>query len=46
MRVSPWFALSPEFTVQWHRVPNDYGLESDIHRSFGGQLNFVWYNPY
>jgi hypothetical protein len=45
MRISPWFALSPELTAQWHRVPNDYGFPSDIHRAFGGQLNFVWYSP-
>jgi hypothetical protein len=45
-RVSPWLAISPEFTVQWHQVPNDPGFASDIHRAFGGQLNFVWYSPY
>lgn len=23
--------------------PNDYGRDSDVHRSVGGLLNFVWY---
>lgn len=45
-RVSPWFALSPEFIVQWHQVPNEPNFDPDIHRAFGGQLNFVWYSPY
>jgi hypothetical protein len=46
LRVQPWFAISPEFTAQWHQIPNDPGFPSDIHRAFGFLLNFVWYSPY
>ncbi|GAC1300034.1 MAG: hypothetical protein NVSMB23_30980 [Myxococcales bacterium] len=43
LRVSPWFAISPELLVQWHQVPNDFGRDSDVHRALGGQVSFVWY---
>lgn len=44
-RVSRSFALSPEFFVWWHAVPNDVGRERDVATAMGLQLNFLWYGP-
>lgn len=46
LRVEPWFAISPELTLQWHQIPNDPGFANDEHRSLGLLINFVWYSPY
>jgi hypothetical protein len=42
-RVTPWFALSPEFFVNWHAVPNQPGLEDHVSSTYGLRLNFLWY---
>ena len=42
-RVSPWFALSPEFFVTWHAIPNGPHLPQDVASLYGVRLNFVWY---
>ena len=42
-RISPWFALSPEFFVTWHAIPNRPGLAQDVASSYGLRLNFLWY---
>ncbi|MFN2547035.1 MAG: hypothetical protein ABR567_06375 [Myxococcales bacterium] len=42
-RVSPWFALSPEFFVTWHAIPNGPGRPQDVASVYGVRLNFLWY---
>jgi hypothetical protein len=42
-RVSPWFALSPEFFVTWHAIPNGAGRPQDVASLYGIRLNFLWY---
>lgn len=42
-RVTPWFALSPEFFVTWHAIPNLPGLPQDVSSVYGLRLNFLWY---
>jgi hypothetical protein len=42
-RVTPWFALSPEFFVNWHQIPNGPGYEYDVASTYGIRLNFLWY---
>lgn len=42
-RVTPWFALSPEFFVNWHEIPNQPGFDHDISSTYGLRLNFLWY---
>jgi hypothetical protein len=42
-RVNPWFALSPEFFVNWHQTPNRPGFAQDVASAYGLRLNFVWY---
>ena len=42
-RVTPWFALSPEFFVNWHAVPNQPGFEDHVSSTYGLRLNFLWY---
>lgn len=44
-RVGRHFALSPEFYVSWHPVPNGVGLPDDNFWSTGLRLNFLWYSP-
>ncbi|HWE23033.1 MAG TPA: hypothetical protein VG496_03740 [Myxococcales bacterium] len=44
-RVSRHFALSPEWYVSWHPVPNGAGFEDDNFWSTGLRLNFLWYSP-
>jgi hypothetical protein len=39
------FALSPEFFVWWHGVPNGRNRDQDISSAYGVQLNFLWYGP-
>jgi hypothetical protein len=42
-RMTPWFALSPEFFVNWHEVPNSPGLQDHVSSTYGLRLNFLWY---
>jgi hypothetical protein len=42
-RISPRFALSPEFFVAWHAVPNRPGLPQDVSSIYGMRINFLWY---
>jgi hypothetical protein len=42
-RVTPWFALSPEFFVNWHQIPNRPGFAGDVASTYGLRLNFLWY---
>ena len=42
-RISPWFALSPEFFVTWHAIPNGPRLPQDVASIYGIRLNFLWY---
>jgi hypothetical protein len=44
-RVGRRFALSPEFYVSWHPVPNGAGFPDDNFWSTGVRLNFLWYSP-
>ena len=41
--ITPWFAVSPEFFVTWHQVPNLPGIEDDVSSIYGIRLNLVWY---
>ncbi|HTO97373.1 MAG TPA: hypothetical protein VMK66_10055 [Myxococcales bacterium] len=43
IRVTPWFALSPEFFVNWHEIPNPPPQDHDVASIFGARLNFLWY---
>lgn len=50
LRVTPWFALSPEFFANWHDVPGEsyaYGVNGPLPRAnataFGLRLNLLWY---
>ncbi len=42
-RITPWFAISPEFFVNWHEIPNSGPYANDVSSVFGGRLNFLWY---
>lgn len=42
-RLTPWFALSPEFFVTWHQVPNVPGIPDDVSSIYGVRLNLLWY---
>ena len=42
-RVSPYFALSPEFFLTWHEIPNGVGVPNDVASVYGLRLNFLWY---
>ena len=42
-RVSPWFAISPEFFYTWHAIPNGPGYAQDVSSMYGLRLNFLWY---
>jgi hypothetical protein len=42
-RITPWFAVSPEFFVTWHQVPNLPGIADDVSSIYGIRLNLVWY---
>ncbi|HEY6909227.1 MAG TPA: hypothetical protein VI356_07655 [Myxococcales bacterium] len=42
-RITPWFAVSPEFFVTWHAVPNLPGIPDDASSIYGIRLNLVWY---
>ena len=42
-RLTPWFALSPEFFVTWHQVPNVPGIADDVSSIYGVRLNLLWY---
>ena len=42
-RLTPWFALSPEFFVTWHQVPNLPGIPDDVSSIYGVRLNLLWY---
>lgn len=42
-RITPWFALSPEFFVTWHQVPNLPGFPDDVSSVYGVRLNLLWY---
>ena len=42
-RVTPWFALSPEFFVTWHAIPNGPNRSQDVASVYGLRLNFLWY---
>jgi len=45
-RVTPHFALAPEFFIDWQQAPNYGGLPSDFGWAIGARLNFVWYSPF
>src|SRR5207302_800928 len=42
-RIAPLFALSPEFFVTWHAIPNGPRLPQDVASVYGVRLNFLWY---
>jgi hypothetical protein len=42
-RITPWFALSPEFFVTWHQIPNPPGIPDDVSSIYGVRLNLLWY---
>ena len=42
-RLSPWFALSPEFFLTWHQLPNPRPFPNDVASVYGLRLNFLWY---
>jgi hypothetical protein len=42
-RITPWFAISPEFFVTWHQVPNLPGIPDDVASMYGVRLNLLWY---
>ncbi len=42
-RVTPWFAISPEFFVTWHQIPNVPGIPDDVASMYGVRLNLLWY---
>jgi len=44
-RITRSFALSPEFFVWWHAVPNGRYRDADVASAYGVQLNFLWYGP-
>ncbi len=41
-RITPWFALSPEFFYTWHEIPAG-GLGRDVASVYGLRMNFLWY---
>jgi hypothetical protein len=42
-RLSPWFAISPEFFVTWHQIPNVPGIPDDVSSIYGARVNLLWY---
>ena len=42
-RITPWFAISPEFFVTWHQIPNPPGTPDDVSSIYGVRLNLLWY---
>jgi hypothetical protein len=42
-RLSPFFALEPEFFINWHQIPNPPGYAADVSSVYGLKLNFTWY---
>ena len=42
-RITPWFALSPEFFVNWHQFPDDVQAVNHVSSTYGLRLNFLWY---
>ena len=42
-RITPWFAISPEFFVTWHQIPNPPGVPDDVSSIYGVRLNLLWY---
>ena len=42
-RITPSMALSPEFFVTWHQVPNEPGSPDDVASMYGVRLNLTWY---
>jgi len=42
-RITPWFAISPEFFVTWHEIPNPPGIPDDVSSIYGVRLNLLWY---
>jgi len=42
-RITPYLALSPEFFVTWHQIPNPPGVPDDISSVYGVRLNLLWY---
>ena len=42
-RLTPWCAISPEFFVTWHQIPNVPGVADDVSSIYGVRLNLLWY---
>jgi hypothetical protein len=42
-RILPWVAISPEFFVTWHQIPNLPGTPDDVSSIYGVRLNLTWY---
>jgi hypothetical protein len=42
-RITPFFALSPEFFVTWHQIPNLPGIPDDVSSVYGVRFNLLWY---
>jgi len=42
-RLTPWCAISPEFFVTWHQIPNVPGAADDVSSIYGVRLNLLWY---
>jgi hypothetical protein len=42
-RINPWCAISPEFFVTWHQIPNQPGIPDDVSSIYGVRLNVLWY---
>jgi hypothetical protein len=41
-RISPWFAISPEFFYTWHAIPTEPGAH-EVTNVYGLRVNFLWY---
>jgi len=42
-RLTPWFAISPEFFVTWHQIPNVPDVPDDVSSIYGVRFNLLWY---
>jgi hypothetical protein len=42
-RLTPWCAISPEFFVTWHQIPNQPGIPDDVSNIYGVRFNLLWY---
>ena len=43
MGLAEFFALEPEFFVNWHAIPNPPGFAQDVASTYGLRMNLTWY---